>query len=179
MSRVGNKPITIPEGVEVRLDGRTIVVKGPKGELQQQDHMLVEVSVADGQVTVAPKHNQKLAKMLYGTYRSLIQNMVVGVTEGFTKTLELKGVGYRVSKQGEKLVFNIGFKHTVDVDIPPGLEVDVKDSETFAISGIDKHQVGQFAATLRAMRPPEVYKGHGIRYENERVRIKEIKTGAK
>ncbi len=176
MSRIGKKPVPVPSGVEVRLDGNTIVVKGPKGELETSFLAdLVEVVVEDGEVKVSPKDDSKPARSAWGLTRSLVNNMVIGVTEGFQKKLQIVGVGYRAQLQGRNLKLNLGFSHDVIYEVPEGITVEVPQPTEIVVSGIDKQKVGQVAAEIRAWRPPEPYKGKGVRYADEYIFRKEGK----
>lgn len=176
MSRIGLKPIQIPEGVEVKLDGNTVTVKGPKGELSRTLHADMKIAVKDNEVTIERPSEQKEHRSLHGTTRSLIANMVEGVHKGFEKHLEIIGVGYRAQKQGNKLVVNAGYSHPVEIDPDKGIEIEVPKNTQIIVKGIDKEAVGAIAANIRAIRSPEPYKGKGIRYANEYVRRKEGKT---
>lgn len=177
MSRIGRKPINIPAGVTVSVDGSVVTVKGPKGELTQKVHPNMSVSVKDGVVTVVRPDDEKENKSLHGLTRTLINNMVLGVTEGFKKELDVNGVGYRVQKQGKNLVMTLGFSHQVIVPEKDGITIECPTANKIVILGPDKQQVGQFAAEVREKRPPEPYKGKGIRYTGEYVRRKEGKAG--
>ena len=177
MSRIGRKPINIPAGVEVKIDGSVVTVKGPKGTLTQKVHPNMNVAVGGNEIVVTRPDDEKENRSLHGLTRTLIHNMVVGVTEGYKKTLEVNGVGYRAQKQGSNLVMNLGFSHQVIVSEVPGITIDVPNANTVVISGPDKQQVGQFAAEVREKRPPEPYKGKGIKYDYEVVRRKEGKAG--
>ena len=181
MSRIGLKPITIPAGVDVKIADNTVTVKGPKGELTQTLCPAVSVAVENGVITVSRASDVKEHRSLHGLSRTLIANMVEGVTNGFSKTLEVNGVGYRVAKQGKDLVMNLGFSHQVIMPEVPGITIDVPNQNTIVVSGPDKQMVGQFAADIRDKRRPEPYKGKGIRYQGEVVRRKEGKAakGAK
>ena len=181
MSRIGRKPINIPAGVEVKIDGSVVTVKGPKGTLTQKVHPNMNVAVEGNEIVVTRPDDEKENRSLHGLTRTLIHNMVVGVTEGYKKTLEVNGVGYRAQKQGSNLVMNLGFSHQVIVSEVPGITIDVPNANTVVISGPDKQQVGQFAAEVREKRPPEPYKGKGIKYADEHIRRKEGKAakGAK
>ncbi len=179
MSRIGRKEITVPAGVDVMLDGNHITVKGPKGTLERNLHPDMQVQMDGGIITVSRPSDDKLHRSLHGLTRTLIDNMVVGVTQGFSKELEVNGVGYRVQKQGKQLVMNLGFSHQVVVDEVPGITIDAPSPNKIVISGPDKQQVGQFAADVRKKRPPEPYKGKGIKYAGEHVRHKEGKAGKK
>lgn len=179
MSRIGKQPIEIPAGVTVKVDNdNNVSVKGPKGELTQQIHKDMKVTVEDNVVTVSRPSDNKFHRSLHGLSRSLIANMVEGVTKGYEKTLEINGVGYRAQKQGKKLVLNVGFSHPVEIEEPQGIEIEVPAANKIIVRGIDKQKVGAVAANIRAVRPPEPYKGKGIRYEGERIIRKEGKTGA-
>ena len=181
MSRIGRKPIVIPAGVTVTVDeaAHTVAVKGPKGSLNSNYHPLMTVKVEGNEVLVTRPNDEPKARSLHGLTRSLVHNMVVGVTEGFKKELSVQGVGYRVAKQGKDLVMNLGYSHQVTMSEVEGITIDVPNPNTIIISGPDKQKVGQFAAEVREKRPPEPYKGKGIRYADEFVRRKEGKTGAK
>ena len=180
MSRIGRAPITVPAGVEVKVDeSNHITVKGPKGTLERDLVPQMKVDVDAGVIHVTRPDDEKLSRSLHGLTRTLVANMVHGVTEGFSKTLEVNGVGYRAAKEGKKLVLNIGYSHQVEVEEVDGITIDVPNANTVVINGIDKQKVGQFAADIRAKRPPEPYKGKGIKYSTEVVRHKEGKTGAK
>ena len=184
MSRIGKLPISIPAGVTVTLKDDVVTVKGPKGELSQYVNPAINVAIEDGHITLTENENAMLDNpkqkhAFHGLYRSLVHNMVVGVTEGFKKELSVQGVGYRVAKQGKDLVMNLGYSHQVTMSEVEGITIDVPNPNTIIISGPDKQKVGQFAAEVREKRPPEPYKGKGIRYADEYVRRKEGKTGAK
>lgn len=176
MSRIGRQPVEIPDGVEVSVSGRTVTVKGPEGELEMDAHPDMSVAVADGEVRVARPADLPRLRALHGLTRSLISNMVEGVTEGYEKTLEIQGVGYRARKQGRTLTMDLGFSHPVEYDPPEGVDVECPDPTTIVVSGPDKQLVGQTAAEIRGFRPPEPYKGKGIRYRDEQVRRKAGKT---
>ncbi|EGY80176.1 MAG: 50S ribosomal protein L6 [Peptoniphilus sp.] len=177
MSRIGKKPIEIPSGVDVKFDGNTVTVKGPKGELSQTFDSSMKISLQDGSLTVERPSDSKKHKSLHGLVRTLIQNMVVGVTEGYKKELEIIGTGYRAAKNGKKLALNLGFSHPLELEDPAGIETEVPAPTKIVVSGIDKQQVGQYAALIRKYRQPEPYKGKGIRYVDEYVRRKVGKTG--
>lgn len=180
MSRIGRAPITIPAGVEIKVDENNhVTVKGPKGTLESDLAPLIKIEQEAGVVTVSRPNDEKQSRSLHGLTRSLLNNMVVGVSEGFKKELSVQGVGYKVAKEGDKLVMNIGFSHQVVVSETDGITIDVPNPNTIIINGVDKQKVGQFAADVRKKRPPEPYKGKGIRYADEVVRHKEGKTGAK
>jgi len=178
MSRVGSAPVQIPSGVEVIVDAdNRVTVKGPKGQLDQQMPREMEIIVEDSVVRVERPTDQKQHKALHGLTRALINNMVVGVTEGFQKELEVVGVGYRAQKKGNKLVLIVGYSQPVEMEVPEGIEVDVQDNNKIIVKGTDKQLVGEYAARIRKVRPPEPYKGKGIRYKDEQVRRKEGKAG--
>lgn len=177
MSRIGRKPIVIPAGVEVKIDGQNVCVKGPKGTLNSTIHPLITAVVENGEVIVTRPNDDKEARSLHGLSRTLIQNMVDGVNTGFSKTLIIQGIGYRAAKQGKTLTMNLGYSHQVLVDEIDGITIDVPENTKIIVNGIDKQAVGQFAAEIRMKRPPEPYKGKGIRYEGEYVRQKEGKAG--
>jgi large subunit ribosomal protein L6 len=179
MSRIGRAPIAIPAGVDVAVDGNVITVKGPKGTLTRAFNPELTVTVENGAIHVARPSDDKYERSIHGLNRTLIANMVTGVTEGYQKTLEINGVGYRAAKEGNKLVMNLGFSHQVFVPEIDGITIDVTGPNTVVIKGIDKQLVGQFAADVRSKRPPEPYKGKGIKYADEVIRRKEGKTGAK
>ena len=179
MSRIGKMPIPVPAGVDVTIDGQTVTVKGPKGELTQQMHKDMLIAVEEGAVVVKRPSEDKMHKSLHGLTRTLIHNMVEGVEKGFSKELEVNGVGYRVAKQGKQLVMNLGYSHQVIMDEIPGITIDVPAPNKIIISGPNKQMVGQFAAEVREKRPPEPYKGKGIKYSTEVVRRKEGKAGGK
>lgn len=176
MSRIGLKPIEIPEGVEVKLDGNKVSVKGPKGELSKEIHQDIIVKLEDNVLTLERPSDLKEHRSLHGTSRTMIANMVEGVTKGFEKSLEITGVGYRAQMQGNKLVVNAGYSHPVEIDAIDGIEIEVPKNTELTVKGIDKELVGAVAANIRAIRPPEPYKGKGIRYVGEYVRRKEGKT---
>ena len=177
MSRIGKIPIEIPSGVEVQLEGNTIRVKGPKGTLERKLHPEMQVNIEDGRVVVNRPSDEKKHRSLHGLTRTLIANMVQGVTPGFEQRLENHGVGYRAAKQGNKLVLSMGFSHPVEFDTPPGMEIEVPAPTRITVRGIDKEKVGQLAAEIRAVRKPAPYLGKGIRYEGEYVRRKAGKAG--
>jgi large subunit ribosomal protein L6 len=180
MSRIGKLPITIPAGVEVKIeDGNHITVKGPKGTLQRKLAADMNIAMEDGQIKVSRPNDLKKFRELHGLTRTLINNMVEGVTKGFEKTLEINGVGYRAAKQGKKLVLTLGYSHLVDIMDPEGVETVVEGQNKIIVKGIDKEKVGQFAAEIRTKRPPEPYKGKGIKYDYEHIRRKVGKTGKK
>ena len=179
MSRIGRKPIAIPAGVEVTVDNGLVTVKGPKGTLSQQIRPIISVEVNGAEVIVTRPNDDKEARSLHGLSRTLINNMVIGVTEGYKKELEVNGVGYRVQKQGDTLVMNLGYSHQVFVKEIPGITIEAPGPNQIIISGADKQLVGQFAAEVREKRPPEPYKGKGIKYSTEHIRRKEGKAGGK
>ena len=172
-------PIAIPAGVTVTLDGNTITVKGAKETLSREIHPNMHVAVENNEIVVTRPNDEKQNRALHGLTRSLIHNMVIGVTEGFKKELDVNGVGYRVAKQGKDLVMNLGFSHQVVMSEIPGISIEVPGPNKIIISGPDKQKVGQFAAEVREKRPPEPYKGKGIKYVDEHIRRKEGKTGGK
>lgn len=178
MSRIGLKPIELPQGVEVSMeDGNTLVVKGPKGSLSQSFDPAMKIETNDGVLTVARPSDAKSHRSLHGLTRSLISNMVEGVTKGFEKTLLIEGTGYRAAKNGDKLTLSLGYSHTIEMQDPAGIEVEVPSQTKIIVRGIDKQLVGNYAANIRAWRKPEPYKGKGVRYENETIRRKVGKTG--
>ena len=180
MSRIGRAPITIPAGVELNItEGNHVTVKGPKGTLERQLAPQMSLEVEGNVVHVKRPNDEKQNRALHGLTRTLLNDMVVGVTDGFSKTLEIQGVGYRAAKEGKNLVMNLGFSHQVIRPETEDIQIEVPDANHVVIKGIDKQKVGQFAADTRKKRPPEPYKGKGIRYQGEVVRIKEGKTGAK
>ena len=179
MSRIGRKAIPVPAGVEVKIDGQQVSVKGPKGTLVRTFHPDMKIFQENGELHVERPSEDKMHKSLHGLTRTLVANMVEGVTNGFSKELEVNGVGYRVAKQGKELVMNLGFSHQVVVPEVDGITIDVPGPNRIVISGPDKQQVGQFAAEVREKRPPEPYKGKGIKYANEVIIRKEGKTGKK
>jgi large subunit ribosomal protein L6 len=179
MSRIGRKSITIPTGVTVSVDGKTVVVRGTKGELQTKILPNIKVVVAEGEVQVSRSKEDRQSRASHGLIRSLIQNNITGVTEGFTRTLKLVGTGYRAQSKGQGVSLSLGFSHPVDVVPSKGVMLKLEGTDTIHIEGIDKHAVGQVAANIRKLRPPEPYKGKGIRYLDEVVRTKAGKTSAK
>lgn len=180
MSRIGKLPVALPAGVTVTIDADNVVtVKGPKGTMTQETSKDLTIKNEDGHIVVTRPNDNKEMRALHGLTRALIHNMVVGVTEGFTKTLDLVGVGYRVAKQGKKLVLTVGYSHPVEIEPLPGIEFDVPAATQIVVKGIDKQLVGQMAAVIRAVRKPEPYKGKGIKYSDEVIRRKEGKTGKK
>ncbi|WP_274653987.1 50S ribosomal protein L6 [Paenibacillus humicola] len=179
MSRIGRKPIQIPGGVNIDLANSVITVKGPKGTLSREIHKDMKVVLADSIITIERPSDNKLHRSLHGTTRSVIANMVNGVTEGFAKSLELVGVGYRANKSGEKVVLNVGYSHPVEIAPEKGIEFEVPSNTRIVVKGIDKELVGATAAKIRSVREPEPYKGKGIKYEGERILRKEGKAGKK
>lgn len=179
MSRIGREPIDLPAGVEAKIDGQNISVKGPKGELALTVHPNITVTQEGNVLHVTRPNDLKENRALHGLTRSLVHNMVVGVSQGYQKTLDVNGVGYRVALEGQKLVMNLGFSHQVFVEPPKGITIEVPNPNQIVIKGADKQLVGQFAAEVREKRPPEPYKGKGIKYSDEVIRRKVGKTGAK
>ena len=180
MSRIGRAPITVPAGVEIKVDENNhITVKGPKGTLERDLVPSIKLSVEEGVIHVTRPDDSKENRSLHGLTRTLVDNMVVGVTQGFEKKLEINGVGYRAAKEGKNLVMNLGYSHQIIVPETEDIQIDVPDANHIVIKGIDKQKVGQFAAEVRGKRPPEPYKGKGIKYDYEVIRRKEGKTGAK
>jgi large subunit ribosomal protein L6 len=172
MSRIGKQPIDIPDGIVIEIKGQDIKITGPKGTLTRTIHPLVKVSQVDNQLLVKRTQESKLARSIHGSTRSLLHNMVVGVSQGYQKRLELVGTGYRVTKKGSGLTMTLGFSHPVDVAAVAGVELEVEGNKAILVRGIDKELVGQVTANIRALRPPEPYKGKGIRYSDEVVRRK-------
>ena len=179
MSRIGKKPIIVPDGVGVTFDGERLSVKGTKGELEKVVHPKVQIQINDSQIVLSIADGSKEAKSLFGLFRSLIANMVVGVSEGFKKTLEIVGVGYRVELSGNQLIFNLGYSHPIQYDVPEGIEAQIDQRNKVVLSGIDRQLLGATAAKIRSFRPPEPYKGKGVKYLEEKVRRKAGKTGVK
>ena len=179
MSRIGNKPITVPEGVEVTLNENVITVKGPKGTLVKELHKNINVAVEGNVINVTRPNDEPFNRSLHGLTRTLISNMIVGVKDEFKRELEINGVGYRAQKQGNKLVMNLGYSHPVEMEEPEGITFDVPSQNQIIVRGIDKELVGQTAAVIRTKRPPEVYRGKGIKYAEEVIRRKEGKAGKK
>ncbi|NLK70205.1 MAG: 50S ribosomal protein L6 [Clostridiales bacterium] len=177
MSRIGRAPISVPAGVDVKNENNLITVKGPKGELVKQYSKEMKIEIADGQITVSRPSDKKEHRALHGLTRTLIANMVEGVVSGFKKELEIEGVGYRAAKQGNNLVLNVGYSHQVFIAERDGVTIDVPQPTKIIVNGIDKQAVGQIAAEIRKVRPPEPYKGKGIRYAGERIIRKEGKAG--
>ncbi len=176
MSRIGKQPIEVPQGTDVTLNGQVVHVKGPKGELTFDVHPDISVSMDDRVVTVTRSSDQPKQRALHGLTRMLVANMVEGVVNGFTKTLEIQGVGYRAMKKGSGIELHLGFSHTIEYSPPDGVTLDLPDQTTIVVTGVDKQKVGQAAAEIRSFRPPEPYKGKGIRYKGEHVRRKAGKT---
>jgi large subunit ribosomal protein L6 len=179
MSRIGRKPIAVPNGVDITFDNTLITVKGPKGSLSRELHKDMKVSLEENVITVERPSDNKLHRSLHGTTRSVVANMVNGVTEGFAKSLDLVGVGYRANKNGNKLVLNVGYSHPVEIQPEEGIEFEVPTNTKIIVKGIDKELVGATAAKVRSVREPEPYKGKGIKYEGERILRKEGKAGKK
>jgi large subunit ribosomal protein L6 len=179
MSRIGKKPVTVPQGVTLDLKGSEVAVKGPKGELRRQLHPEMQLALADGIFTVTRPSEEQKHKALHGLTRTLVQNMIDGVSKGFTKTLEIQGVGYKAEAKPYGVNLVVGFSHPVKYEAPKGIKISVESNTTVKIEGADKEKVGQDAAELRAVRPPEPYKGKGVRYQGEQIRRKAGKTGAK
>ena len=177
MSRIGNKPIIVPEGIEIKIDDHKITVKGPKGTLEREVHKNISLELNENKVIVTRKNDEPSNKSLHGLTRTLINNMIIGVKDGFKKELQINGVGYRVAKQGNNLNLTLGYSHPVIFEAPEGITFDVPNPNTIIVKGIDKELVGQTAAVIRTKRPPEVYRGKGIKYAEEVIRRKEGKTG--
>lgn len=177
MSRIGRKPVEVPAGVEVKIDGNTVSVKGPKGELTQSFNNKIEIKLEGSEILITRPDDSNESKSLHGLTRTLVSNMVEGVTKGFSKTLEINGVGYRAAVKGNTLDLGLGFSHPVLMEAPAGITVEVPKAGQVVISGADKQTVGQFAAEIRSIRPPEPYKGKGIKYADEHIRRKEGKAG--
>jgi large subunit ribosomal protein L6 len=177
MSRIGRLPIPVPGGVDVRIDGREVTVKGPKGELRHTIARPIEVACEGGEITVARPNDDGPIRALHGLTRSLINNMVVGVTQGYSKTLEIVGVGYRVQARGSNLEFSLGYSHSITVEPPEGITFRVERPTQLVVEGIDKQKVGEVAANIRKLRRPDPYKGKGVRYQGEQIRRKVGKAG--
>jgi len=177
MSRIGRLPIAVPSTVDVTIEGRQLTVKGPKGTLSRQLHPDMSVRQEDGSILVSRPTEQKTHKQLHGLTRTLVNNMVVGVTDGYRKGLEITGVGYRATLNGRKLTLNLGYSHPIEIDPPEGISFEVENPTRLAVVGIDKELVGQIAATVRSTRKPEPYKGKGVRYAGEQIRRKAGKAG--
>jgi large subunit ribosomal protein L6 len=180
MSRIGKKPIDIPGGVEVKLEGNAVRVKGPKGELLWSCPEAVSISVDGGRVLLKRAGDSKPERSLHGLSRSLVANMVTGVSQGYQRVLEITGVGYRAQVQGNKIVFTLGYSHAVEFQLPPGITAAVDQKQTtLTLTGVDKQQIGQVAANIKALRPPDAYKGKGVRYAGQRLKLKVGKAGKK
>jgi len=179
MSRIGRLPVPVTAGVKVDVSGRTVNVKGPKGSLTQELPGGIDAEVADGKIVVKRRDDSKPQRALHGLVRALLNNAVVGVTQGFTKELEIQGVGYRAQVAGSNVSFALGYTHPIEFPIPSGIQIAVEKQTKLTVTGIDRQQVGHVAAKIRSLRPPDVYKGKGVRYVNEQVRKKAGKTGAK
>ncbi|NKE09544.1 MULTISPECIES: 50S ribosomal protein L6 [Kocuria] len=177
MSRIGRLPISVPAGVEVKIDGSQVSVKGPKGELNHTVAAPIELSQEDGTITVTRPNDERESRSLHGLTRTLIQNMIVGVTDGYSKGLEIVGTGYRVQAKGQNLEFALGYSHPITFDAPEGIEFAVEGANKLTVKGIDKQQVGHVAAKIRGLRAPEPYKGKGVRYAGEQIRRKAGKAG--
>ena len=177
MSRIGNKPITVPAGIDVKIDGQKITVKGPKGTLERTVNDNISIKLENGVIVVARPNDEKENRSLHGLTRTLINNMIEGVSNEFSKQLEINGVGYRAAKQGNKIVLTLGYSHPVEMVEPEGITYEVPNPNSIIVKGIDKELVGQMAAEIRSKRPPEVYRGKGIKYVDEHIRRKEGKTG--
>ncbi len=179
MSRIGNKPITVPENVEIKVDGNKITVKGPKGTLEKELHPNMKITLENNVITVTRPNDEPQNRSLHGLTRTLINNMIVGVVDEYTRALEINGVGYRAAKQGNKLVLTLGYSHPVEMVEPEGIKFEVPAPNQIIVRGMDKELVGEMAAVIRTKRPPEVYRGKGIKYVEEHIRRKEGKTGKK
>ena len=177
MSRIGNKPITVPAGIDVAIDGQKITVKGPKGTLERIVNDNISIKLENGVIVVTRPNDENENRSLHGLTRTLINNMIEGVSNEFTKQLEINGVGYRAAKQGNKIVLTLGYSHPVEMVEPQGITYEVPNPNSIIVRGIDKELVGQMAAEIRGKRPPEVYRGKGIKYVDEHIRRKEGKTG--
>ncbi len=179
MSRIGNKPITVPENVEVKLEGNKITVKGPKGTLEREIHPNMKVALENNVITVTRPNDEPQNRSLHGLTRTLINNMIIGVVNEYSRELEINGVGYRAAKQGNKLVLTLGYSHPIEMVEPAGIKYEVPTPNQIIVKGVDKELVGEMAAVIRTKRPPEVYRGKGIKYVEEHIRRKEGKTGKK
>ena len=179
MSRIGNKPIVVPDGVEVKIDGNAVTVKGPKGTLSKEFHKNINIAMEDKTITLTRCDDEPQNRALHGLTRTLLANMIEGTTNEFTRQLEINGVGYRAQKSGTKLVLTLGYSHPVEMEAPEGITFEVPNPNTIIVRGIDKELVGQTAAVIRTKRPPEVYRGKGIKYDEEVIRRKEGKAGKK
>ena len=179
MSRIGNKPITVPAGVEVKIEGQNVTVKGPKGTLTKEFHRNMKITLDGNVLKVERPDDEAINRSLHGLTRTLINNMIEGTLNGFVRKLEVNGVGYRAQKKGEKLVLTLGYSHPVEMEAPQGITFEVPSANEILVKGIDKELVGQTAAVIRTKRPPEVYRGKGIKYAEEVIRRKEGKAGKK
>ena len=179
MSRIGNKPITVPENVEVKLEGNKITVKGPKGTLEREIHPNMKVALENNVITVTRPNDEPQNRSLHGLTRTLINNMIIGVVNEYSRELEINGVGYRAAKQGNKLVLTLGYSHPIEMVEPAGIKYEVPTPNQIIVKGVDKELVGEMAAVIRTKRPPEVYRGKGIKYVEEHIRREEGKTGKK
>jgi len=179
MSRIGNKPITVPEGVDIKIDGQKVTVKGPKGTLEKEFHKNMKINLENNVLTIVRPDDQPVNRSLHGLTRTLLNNMIEGTVKGFERKLEVNGVGYRASKKGNNLLLNLGYSHPVEVEAPAGITFDVPNQNEIIVKGVDKELVGQTAAIVRTKRPPEVYRGKGIKYAEEVIRRKEGKAGKK
>ena len=179
MSRIGNKPITVPAGVEVKIEGQKVTVKGPKGTLEKEFHKDMKINLEGNVITVVRPDDEPTNRSLHGLTRTLLNNMIEGTVSEFTRKLEVNGVGYRASKKGNNLLLNLGYSHPVEVEAPSGITFDVPNPNEIIVRGMDKELVGQTAAVIRTKRPPEVYRGKGIKYAEETIRRKEGKAGKK
>lgn len=179
MSRIGNKPITVPDSVEVKIEGQKVTVKGPKGTLEKEMHPNMKIELNDKVITVVRPNDEPFNRSIHGLTRTLINNMIQGVLNEYTRELEINGVGYRAAKQGNKLVLTLGYSHPVEMVEPEGIKYEVPAPNQIIVRGIDKELVGEMAAVIRTKRPPEVYRGKGIKYVEEHIRRKEGKTGKK
>jgi len=177
MSRIGSLPIAIPQGTEVKIDGSEVVVKGSKGELRRRFHPDISIALKDGCLIVTRPSDSKIHRSLHGLTRSLLANMVTGVSAGFEKVLEINGVGYRAQKTGDKLLLQVGYANTVEVPTPPGINITVEGTNRIRVNGVDKEAVGEAAARIRAIRPADSYKGKGIKYSDEKLHLKPGKSG--
>ncbi|RAY15141.1 50S ribosomal protein L6 [Actinomadura craniellae] len=177
MSRIGRLPVPVPGGVDIKVDGQAVTVKGPKGELKHTVAEPIKVELTDGEVKVLRPSDENTVRALHGLTRSLINNMVVGVTEGYSKTLEIQGVGYRVQAKGKNLEFSLGYSHPITVEPPEGITFTVERPTILKVEGIDKQKVGEVAANIRKLRKPDPYKGKGVRYQGEQIRRKVGKAG--
>ena len=179
MSRIGNKPITVPEGVDIKIDGQKVTVKGPKGTLEKEFHKNMKINLENNVLTIVRPDDEPENRSLHGLTRTLLNNMIEGTVKGFERKLEVNGVGYRASKKGNNLLLNLGYSHPVEVEAPAGITFDVPNQNEIIVKGVDKELVGQTAAIVRTKRPPEVYRGKGIKYAEEVIRRKEGKAGKK